>query len=179
MDLRKLCERALSDQAGLSTQVTAFHKLYGLPIVPSHKAKLDLSHMTRERLAMRFNLIAEEFMELLEAMDIKANIQYFYLDEWNKYVQAVDLRDAIENTEEWDMVEVADACGDLKYVIQGFELEVGIPSNAVMQEIHASNMTKLGEDGKPIYRDDGKVLKGPHYQKADIRKQLCAYGVKP
>lgn len=71
-----------------------------------------------------------------------------------------------------DLVEMADALGDLDYVVQGANLAFGIPSEEVMAEIHASNMSKLGEDGRPIYREDGKVLKGPNYFKPDLAKLL-------
>lgn len=65
-------------------------------------------------------------------------------------------------------VEVADALGDMLYVIHGTALCYGIDLDAVVEEIHRSNMTKLGEDGRPIYRDDGKVLKGPNYEPPNI-----------
>ena len=69
-----------------------------------------------------------------------------------------------------DMVEVADALGDMLYILCGTILEHGMQHKIeeVFNEIQRSNMSKLGEDGKPIYRDDGKVLKGPNYFKPDI-----------
>lgn len=72
-----------------------------------------------------------------------------------------------------DIVEVADALGDIAYVVFGAALSFGIDLDAVLDEIHASNMSKLGADGKPIYREtDMKVLKGPGYFRPDIRKVL-------
>lgn len=71
-----------------------------------------------------------------------------------------------------DIVEVADALGDLLYVVIGAALEYGIPLDEVVDEIHASNMSKLGVDGKPIYRSDGKVLKGINYKEPDIKGVL-------
>jgi predicted HAD superfamily Cof-like phosphohydrolase len=62
-----------------------------------------------------------------------------------------------------DMVEVADALTDLLYVIYGAGHAHGIDLDACFQEVHASNMSKLGADGKPMYREDGKVLKGPDF----------------
>lgn len=79
--------------------------------------------------------------------------------------EANELYEAIQNVDE---VEVADALGDLIYVIYGTAISFGIDLDAVVAEIHRSNMSKLGEDGKPIYREDGKVLKGPNYFKPDI-----------
>ena len=62
-----------------------------------------------------------------------------------------------------DIVEVADALTDLLYVVYGAGHAFGIDLDECFTEVHESNMSKLGEDGKPIYREDGKVLKGPGY----------------
>ncbi len=73
-----------------------------------------------------------------------------------------------------DVVEVADALGDMLYILCGTILEHGMQYKIeeVFDEIQRSNMSKLGGDGKPIYRHDGKVLKGPSYFKPDIRAIL-------
>jgi predicted HAD superfamily Cof-like phosphohydrolase len=73
-----------------------------------------------------------------------------------------------------DLVEVADALGDLLYILCGTIIEHGLQYKIeeVFNEIQRSNMSKLGENGEPIYRDDGKVLKGPNYFKPDINKIL-------
>ena len=73
-----------------------------------------------------------------------------------------------------DLVEVADALGDMLYILCGTILEHGMQDKieAVFAEIQQSNMSKLGPDGKPIYRADGKVLKGPDYFKPDIKAVL-------
>ena len=62
-----------------------------------------------------------------------------------------------------DLVEVADALADMVYVIYGTALTYGIDLDAVLAEVHRSNMSKLGEDGKPVLREDGKVIKGPAF----------------
>ncbi|WP_188405196.1 nucleoside triphosphate pyrophosphohydrolase family protein [Psychroflexus salis] len=69
-----------------------------------------------------------------------------------------------------DLIEVADALGDMLYILCGTMLEHGMQNKIeeVFDEIQSSNMSKLGEDGKPIYREDGKVLKGPNYFKPNI-----------
>ncbi|MBX7070146.1 MAG: hypothetical protein K1X38_12220 [Microthrixaceae bacterium] len=67
-----------------------------------------------------------------------------------------------------NLIGVADALGDLVYVIYGAALTFGIDLDAVIAEIHRSNMTKLGDDGRPVVRDDGKVLKGPRYEPPDV-----------
>lgn len=77
-----------------------------------------------------------------------------------------ELRDAVSAR---DMVETADALGDIMYVVIGMAVSFGIPIDKVFNEIHSSNMTKLGEDGKPIYREDGKILKGPNFRKPNIK----------
>ena len=71
-----------------------------------------------------------------------------------------------------DTVEVADALGDMLYVLCGTMLEHGMQDKIeeVFDEIHSSNMSKLDANGKPIYREDGKVLKGNNYFRPDIKK---------
>ena len=93
---------------------------------------------------LRFNLMKEENEEYLEAA--KNN----------------------------DLIEVADALGDMLYILCGTIIEHGLQHKieAVFDEIQKSNMSKLGADGQPIYREDGKVLKGPNYFKPDIDKIL-------
>ncbi|GLB50607.1 nucleoside triphosphate pyrophosphohydrolase family protein [Neptunitalea lumnitzerae] len=73
-----------------------------------------------------------------------------------------------------DMVEVADALGDMLYILCGTIIEHGMQDkiDAVFNAIQKSNMSKLGEDGKPIYREDGKVMKGPNYFKPEIAEAL-------
>lgn len=73
-----------------------------------------------------------------------------------------------------DLVEVADALGDMLYILCGTIIEHGMQYKIeeVFNEIQKSNMSKLGTDGEPIYREDGKVLKGPNYFVPDIRKIL-------
>lgn len=71
-----------------------------------------------------------------------------------------------------DLIGIADALGDLDYVVNGAAIEHGIVLPIVTAEIHRSNMTKLGPDGKPIYREDGKVLKGEGYEPPRIKELL-------
>ncbi|MDU8886069.1 nucleoside triphosphate pyrophosphohydrolase family protein [Yeosuana sp. MJ-SS3] len=73
-----------------------------------------------------------------------------------------------------DLVEVADALGDMLYILCGTIIEHGLQYKIeeVFNEIQRSNMSKLAENGEPIYREDGKVLKGPNYFKPDIAKIL-------
>ncbi len=79
-----------------------------------------------------------------------------------------------EAAQDGDLVEVADALGDMLYILCGTILEHGMQYKIeeVFNEIQRSNMSKLGADGKPIYREDGKVMKGPSYFKPNIKEIL-------
>ncbi len=84
-------------------------------------------------------------------------------EENNEYLKAV---------EEKNLIEVADALGDMLYILCGTILTHGFQNliEDIFDEIQSSNMSKLGDDGKPIYRNDGKVLKGPNYKKPNFKK---------
>ena len=71
-----------------------------------------------------------------------------------------------------DLIAVADALADIVYVAYGTALVHGIDLDAVLDEVHVSNMTKLGGDGRPLRRADGKILKGPAYRPPDVRSAL-------
>ena len=100
-------------------------------------------------------------------IEIKKNIidlRFNLMDEENK-----EYKIAAENN---DIVEVADALGDMLYILCGTIITHGMQNiiDDVFDEIQKSNMSKLDNEGKPIYRDDGKVLKGPNYFKPNIKK---------
>ena len=108
---------------------------------------------------MRLELIREEFCELLDALNY---------GETANAIRSVELTaNKIEGVEP-DLVAAADALGDLEYVTNGMAAGMGINLPEVVKEIHRSNMTKLGADGKPIFREDGKVLKGPDYEPPNL-----------
>ena len=90
--------------------------------------------------SLRYNLIKEELDELKEAIDKK------------------------------DIKEVADALTDILYVTYGAGHAFGINLDKCFEEVQNSNMSKLGLDGKPIYNENGKVMKGPNYFKPDLSK---------
>ena len=90
--------------------------------------------------SLRYDLIKEELEELKEAMENK------------------------------DLLEVADALTDILYVTYGAGHAFGINLDKCFEEVQSSNMSKLGEDGKPIYNEIGKVMKGPKYFKPDLTK---------
>ena len=80
----------------------------------------------------------------------------------------------LEACKNGDLVEIADALGDMMYILSGTILAHGLQDKIenIFEEIQKSNMSKLGSDGKPIYREDGKIMKGPDYFKPDIKKNL-------
>ena len=82
-----------------------------------------------------------------------------------------ELKDAIVDGD-GTLVDVADALSDLLYVVYGAGHSFGIDLDKCFAEVHRSNMSKLGEDGKPIYREDGKVLKGPNFSEPDLTSIL-------
>ena len=71
-----------------------------------------------------------------------------------------------------DIVSIADALTDILYVTYGAGHAFGIDLDACFEEVQNSNMSKLGSDGKPIFNDKGKVLKGPNYFKPDLSKYI-------
>ena len=119
--------------------VKIFHEIYKLSYEENPTTEIGL-----DKIKLRFNLMAEENQEYLQAA--KNN----------------------------DLIEVADALGDMLYILCGTIIEHGMQDKIeeIFDEIQKSNLSKLGEDGKPIYRNDGKVMKGPNYFKPDISKVL-------
>ncbi|MGZ2260041.1 pyrophosphohydrolase domain-containing protein [Roseobacter sp. A03A-229] len=87
--------------------------------------------------------------------------------------EVAELRAAVEAG---DLVEALDALCDIQYVLDGTFLEFGLHQlkQDAMAEVHSSNMSKLGADGRPVLRDDGKVLKGPGFQQPDLARLLEA-----
>ena len=80
-----------------------------------------------------------------------------------------ELKNAMESK---DLLEVADALTDILYVTYGAGHAFGIDLDKCFEEVQSSNMSKLGENGKPIYNESGKVMKGPDYFKPDLSKFL-------
>ena len=78
-----------------------------------------------------------------------------------------ELKEAINNN---DIIEVADALTDILYVTYGAGHSFGVDLDSCFNEVQNSNMSKLGDDGKPIYNESGKVMKGPNYFKPNIKK---------
>ena len=83
-----------------------------------------------------------------------------------------ELQELVDACNANDIIEVADALTDILYVTYGAAHSFGVPIDECFKEVQRSNMSKLGEDGKPIYREDGKVMKGPSYFKPDLKNVL-------
>ena len=94
----------------------------------------------KKTMELRLDLIKEELSELEDAMKTK------------------------------NLKEVADALTDILYVTYGAGYAYGVDLDECFKEVQRANMSKLGEDGKPIYNDQGKVMKGPNYTKPDLSK---------
>ena len=86
-------------------------------------------------------------------------------------LMAEENEEYLEACKSGDLVEIADALGDMMYILCGTILSHGLQDKIedIFEEIQSSNMSKLGSDGKPIYRADGKIMKGPNYFKPDIK----------
>ena len=83
-----------------------------------------------------------------------------------------ELEELIEAMHDKNLLEVADALTDILYVTYGAGHAFGIDLDKCFEEVQSSNMSKLGDDGKPVYNEAGKVMKGPNYFKPDLSKYL-------
>lgn len=121
-----------------------------------HPVDMNTPEM-KEFMFQGFTMLAEEFHELAGAI---------FGPVWRRLLE-VAVEFLLESNEPQnltiDSVEVIDALTDISYLVEGRFVGVGVPSDAAFDEVHASNMSKLGADGKPIYREDGKILKGSNY----------------
>lgn len=131
-------------------------------------AAASLEDMGNDRVDLRMKLIAEEFFELVAAV-YNEQAAYELESAWNGLFS-----DGVTDERRNDVVAAADATGDLRYVIEGFDLEAGIPAEKVFDEIHSSNLSKLGKDGFPIISDGtlkpkGKILKGENFFEPDLK----------
>lgn len=141
--------------------VTEFHQKFEHPVA-------DNPRMLPDKLAeLRINLIASELCEYAAAMGFTLLVVgATHHSDCTLAEQGITIaRDPKAHT---SIVEAADALGDLDYVVQGANVVHGFPGPAIAEEIHRSNMSKLGADGLPVKRADGKILKGPNYSAPDI-----------
>lgn len=139
---------------GFSFQVTAagvkhmFSNEYEKKAVEFHKAfDIDIDKpLTVDLLRLRRDLLAEEMRELFVEMDAA--------------IEALDKGQEIPRPVRLNFLKEA---ADVQYVLSGMVVTFGLPLSEIYDRVHESNMSKLGDDGKPVRRADGKVLKGPRY----------------
>ena len=148
-------EQQMPDPHRPEDLVRQFHEVYGLPI------QHDEPEVERERVHMRMRLIYEEVSELTGAV---------YGDKARRMLE--ETISSLPDDGTRDTIETADALADLIYVIYGMALECGISLPAVLREVQASNLSKLDGEGKPIYREDGKVLKGDNFFPPNVKSAL-------
>lgn len=154
----------------LREQVIEFHRANDLP----GQGAGPVAVPSADRVRLRLALITEEYLELLDSFNIPLG---------DEYLLGGSLRSHLNTIIRWAevpcMPDVADALADLDYVIEGTRLEFGIDGGPIADEIHRSNMSKLGADGKPVRREDGKILKGPNYEPPDVEGELRKQGWTP
>lgn len=145
--------------------VRLFHLAFSHPVhhVPRTPPPL-------ERL-LRFRLIFEELMEFGRAIGVKGLVDITD-EEFEQVLKDTMKEFSICEDYPVDLTGAADALGDIDYVTAGASLVFGFPAEAVLAEIHRANMSKLGEDGRPIKDGYGKIVKGPNYQPPNIAQVL-------
>jgi predicted HAD superfamily Cof-like phosphohydrolase len=150
----------------LHGQVLEFHRINNVP-APAVPGIPPL-----ERVKLRARLKAEEDLELFEAYGVPLRLLRLLEIVHELCVESV-------GTYPIDIVEVADALGDVDVINEGTRLEFGINGEPISDEIMRANFSKLGADGKPVYRPDGKITKGPNYVPPDLRSILLQQGWNP
>lgn len=126
------------------------------------KDKDILEYENTGTLHFRLCLLKEEMREVEEAAEtLLDKIYESYIDGTEKEENTKEVMRGLKR-------ELLKELCDLQYVLSGFAVTFGLPFDEAFRRVHESNMSKLGPDGKPIYREDGKVLKGPNYKKPDL-----------
>jgi predicted HAD superfamily Cof-like phosphohydrolase len=126
------------------TKVKDFNKIYGLKTESYQESDCAVDDLL-------VGLIEEELQELREAM----------------------CDNTPKTPSDMSIEPIQDALGDLLYVVLGAAIRWGFDIEGIFNEVHRSNLSKLGKDGKPIYREDGKLLKGPNYTPPQLGSQYC------
>ena len=142
------------------TPVVELHERFGQPVAWSPQIP------PADRRRLRVMLIAEELCEFALASGFSLNIEA--TPEGTRI-------GAHPNDFDPNIVAAADGLGDLRVVVDGSNLEWGFPGEKILREIHRSNLSKLGPDGLPILRPDGKFLKGPNYSPPMLEEILELY----
>ena len=131
--------------------------------------------VSADNLKLRMRLILEEFIEFVEACTDSGSPKVIATI---ACLKAADLgiEDMSSEDMQLDHIEAADALTDIEYVTLGSGHSIGVNLDACFEEVHGSNMSKAGADGKPIFREDGKIEKGPNYYRPNLGKVLKEHG---
>ena len=136
--------KEITELSDKKPMATNFDRVKAFMLMFNQEVKENPDWPDAEKMELRVDLIEEELEELKEAI-------YSY---------------------DGSLIDVADALTDLLYVVYGAGHSFGIDLDKCFEEVHNSNMSKLGEDGKPIYREDGKVLKGKNFKEPNLNRIL-------
>ena len=150
--------------------VAEFHKVFGHPVYLQPNTDTLNDPALRE---LRVRLIADELVELAAALNVALTVNFDpLLHDAAALEQRVNVQAIMSTNYGSDAVEAADALADLDYVVNGAALVFGFHLPSLTMEVHRSNMSKLGADGSPVKRADGKILKGPGYFKPNVAAVL-------
>lgn len=147
-------------------QVTEFQKTFDPENYSESKFRLENMPVDKgqELIKLRYKLITEEVGELGDALSELCVLYEGARERHQSIAKLLTTNDAANSVWKDAKREVADALGDILVVVIGTALAFGLDIEEIMRRIHKSNMSKLGVGGKPIYRKDGKVMKGPDYE---------------
>lgn len=144
-----------------------FHEAFGHPVRTTPQT------LTREEAILALALIEEEYLELVDALFPDVRESFVWAHEGFTPVEQLKWEEERYEPQDRtryapDLVAAADAVADLDVVVNGCGIRHGLDMQALSREVFASNLSKLGADGKPLYREDGKILKGPDFREPDI-----------
>ena len=136
--------KSRTERLSVQEQVSEFHEAFGVS---------EDSTDNKDLMWLRMRLVNEEFHELMDAAGFMEDPAF----------------GLVETKIPVDRELLLDSLADLVYVAVGWAISHGWDFDEAFRRVHESNMTKLGPDGKPIYRPDGKILKGPEFQPPDLK----------
>lgn len=148
--------------------VKQFMRVFQQPYSDTPTDAIDAS-----TIKLRLKLALEELEELFFATMNRQSqkLVNIHFKQINSFIEALD-----DSSFHINLVDVADALTDIEYINNGTAAVFGIPLDATFREVHRSNMSKLDADGKPVFREDGKVIKSDLYSPPDLDSVLASYG---
>ena len=152
-------------------QVAEFQRTFDPENITGDRSRLEFLPVDKGQalIKLRYELIAEEGTELKAALQVLFDLYEKARSRHESLFRFLN-KSTSDNVVQWHNAkkEVADALGDILVVTIGTALAFGFDIEEIMRRIHESNMSKLGADGRPIYRKDGKVMKGPNYHAPEL-----------